>query len=348
MKIVVDNKIPFIKGEIEKIADTVVYLSAANITAEAVKDADALVIRTRTKCDKDLLEGSKVCFIATATIGFDHIDIEYCDKAGIQWKNAPGCNSNSVRQYIYSSLVLIEKKFTKPLSNFTLGIVGVGHVGSKIKELADELGMQTLLCDPIRGNNEIDFEHTPLEELAIHADIITFHTPLTFNGDAPTYHLASSSFFNKLKRKPIVINTARGEVIETSSLKYALDNDIIADAIIDVWENEPNIDLSLLNKVWISTPHIAGYSADGKAKATEMALMALTDFLGIDSTIEIHPPSLLDNKISAHTFHEALLAIYNPLCDSEVLKNNSSSFEELRSNYKLRREQLAYCIDLVD
>lgn len=346
MKIVVDNKIPFIKGEIEKLADTVVYLSASNITAEAVKDADALVIRTRTKCDKHLLEGSKVCFIATATIGFDHIDIDYCDKAGIQWKNAPGCNSNSVRQYIYSSLLLIENKLNKPLSSFILGIVGVGHVGSKIKELADELNIKTMLCDPIRATNEIDFDHTPLEELAIHADIITFHTPLTFNGVAPTYHLASSSFFKKLKRKPIIINTARGEVIETNSLKYALDNGIIEDAIIDVWESEPNIDLALLSKVWISTPHIAGYSADGKAKATEMALTALSNFLGIDSTIDIHPPSLSDNIIRANTKKDAILKIYNPLCDSEVLKKNSSSFEELRSNYKLRREQLAYRIEL--
>ena len=348
MKIVVDNKIPFIKGEIEKLGSTIVYLSAHNITAEQVKDADVLVIRTRTICNKNLLDKSSVKFIATATIGYDHIDVDYCKDNGIEWRNAPGCNANSVRQYILSTLLLIENKYKERLSSLTIGVVGVGHVGSRIAELADELGMRVLLCDPIRANKEESFSHQDLAVLAEQADIITFHTPLTFEGIEPTYHLADSSFFNKLKKNAILINTSRGEVVDGNLLKEALSKSLIRDAVIDVWENEPNIDKELLDKVWISTPHIAGYSADGKAKATEMALQAICSYFEISGNISITPPDLENSTIVASTMAEAILKIYNPLDDSKSLKECSSSFEELRGNYHYRREQLAFTINIVD
>ena len=268
MKVIVDNKIPYIKEAIEALADEVVYLPGKEITPEVVKDADALITRTRTRCDRTLLAGSKVKFIGTATIGFDHIDTAYCHEAGITWSNCPGCNAGAVEQSI-------------TLKDACLGIVGVGHVGSRILQLAERLGMRVLLNDPPRADHgEKGF--VDLRTLACECDIITFHTPLERSGKYQTYHLANESFFNQLEKKPYIINTSRGEVIETEAILNALATGKISGAIIDVWENEPNINLELLDKVFIGTPHIAGYSADGKANATRMSLDAICRFFRIE------------------------------------------------------------------
>ena len=268
MKIIIDDKIPYIKEAAEKIADEVIYAPGKDFTRELIQDADALIIRTRTHCNRELLEGSKVKFIATATIGFDHIDTEYCKQAGIEWANAPGCNSASVAQYIQSSLLVWKSLQNKKLDELTIGIIGVGNVGSKVAKAAQDFGMRVLLNDLPREEKEGGTTFTPLERIAKECDIITFHVPLYKEGKYKTFHLADEKFFRSLQRKPVIINTSRGEVIETNALLEAIDNGTISDAVIDVWEHEPEINRELLDKVLIGTPHIAGYSADGKANAT--------------------------------------------------------------------------------
>lgn len=344
MKIIVDNKIPYIKEAVEKIADEVIYVPGKDFTSELVKDADALIIRTRTHCNRELLEGSKVKFIATATIGFDHIDTEYCRQAGIEWANAPGCNSASVAQYIQSSLVLLRQTLGIPFKEMTIGIIGVGNVGSKVAKVCRKFGMRVLLNDLPREEKEGNAGFVPLETIARECNIITFHVPLYKEGKYKTYHLADETFFRSLKRTPIIMNTSRGEVIETQALRGAINSRLITDAVIDVWEHEPEIDLQLLEKVFIGTPHIAGYSADGKANATRMALDALCKHFDIKANYEITPPPPINTLIKASTYEEALLEIYNPIRDSDALKSHPELFEQLRGDYPLRREESAYQI----
>ena len=336
MKVIVDNKIPYIKEAIESLADEVIYLPGKAFTPEIVKDADALITRTRTRCDRNLLAESKVKFIGTATIGFDHIDTAYCQEAGITWSNCPGCNAGAVEQYIYSVLLLLQQEKGIALKGACLGIVGVGHVGSRIKQLADRLGMRVLLNDPPRADRgEKGF--VDLGTLARECDIITFHTPLQRNGKYRTYHLADESFFHLLEKKPYIMNTSRGEVIETEAILHALSAGNISGAVIDVWENEPNINLELLNKVFIGTPHIAGYSADGKANATRMVLESFCRFFGKEMKFSIVPPEqphvLYDSNENVRQ-----LQMYNPHLDCEVLRTHPETFEQLRSEYHLRRE----------
>lgn len=346
MKVIVDNKIPYIKEAIEQIADEVIFLSGKDFTAEAVRDADALIIRTRTHCNKELLDGSSVKFIATATIGFDHIDTDYCREAGITWTNAPGCNSGSVAQYIHSSLLLLKLKKGINLQESCIGIVGVGNVGRKVAEVAKLLGMKVLLNDPPRADKEGKAGFTDLETITRECDVITFHMPLYRDGKYKTFHLADKEFFQSLRKKPVIINTSRGEVVETDALRDALQNELIKDAVIDVWENEPEISLDLLNKVFIGTPHIAGYSADGKANATQMSLEALCRFFEINRKFNITPPAPIQSVMKATDETGTYLLMYNPGNDSTALKTNPKAFEQLRGDYPLRREKEAYTITL--
>ncbi|ADV42576.1 4-phosphoerythronate dehydrogenase PdxB [Bacteroides helcogenes] len=344
MKVIIDDKIPFIKEAISRIADEVVYAPGTAFTPTLVKDADALIVRTRTCCNRELLEGSKVKFIATATIGFDHIDTEYCRKAGITWANAPGCNSASVAQYLQSSLILLQKQKSIRLSQTTIGIVGAGNVGSKVEQAARKFGMRILLNDLPRADREGGNGFSPLQTLANECDIITFHVPLYKEGKYKTFHLADDTFFHSLKRCPIIINTSRGEVIETHALLNALEQGTISDAIIDVWENEPDINSTLLNQVFLGTPHIAGYSADGKANATRMSLDALCRFFHIEADYLITPPQPENPVITAHSPAEAYLQMYDPRRDSEALKKHPDLFEKLRGDYPLRREEGAFIL----
>ena len=346
MKVIVDNKIPFIEEAIGIIADEAVYLPGKDFSPASVRDADALIIRTRTRCNRELLEGSRVRFIATATIGFDHIDTEYCRQAGITWTNAPGCNSASVAQYLQSTLLLTELLKGKKLSEMTIGIVGVGNVGSKVAEVAHELGMRVLLNDLPREDKEGSAGFSPLQYLAEECDILTFHVPLYKEGKYKTFHLADDTFFRSLKRHPIIVNTSRGEVIETNALLEALETGLVSDAVIDVWENEPDINLTLLNKVFIGTPHIAGYSADGKANATRMSLDSLCRHFGIQADYRIAPPAPENPVITASTSSEAYLQMYDPRRDSEALKTHPEQFEQLRGDYPLRREKSAFSVHL--
>ena len=323
MKVIIDHKIPYIKEAVSRIADEVVFLPGNAFTKEAVKDADALIVRTRTKCNRELLEGSQVKFIATATIGYDHIDTEYCREAGITWTNCPGCNAGSVEQYVHSALLLLEEKKGLDLKNATIGVVGVGHVGSRVARMAEELGMKVLLNDPPRAEQgESGF--VDLATIARECDVITFHTPLNREGIYRTYHLVDEDFLFSLERTPFVINSSRGEVVDTASLLVALAAGKVKAAVVDTWEYEPRISRELMEVAFLATPHIAGYSADGKANATRMSLEALCRFFGIEANFCILPPEGPKG--------------YDPTQDSEWLKASPEKFEWFRGNYPLRRE----------
>ncbi len=340
MKIVVDDKIPYIRETICQLADEVVFLSGAAITAADVRDADVLVVRTRTRCNRQLLEGSKVQLVVTATIGYDHLDTQWLDAAGIRWTNCPGCNSGSVAQYVECSLLLLEQQKGLALRQSTIGIVGCGHVGSKVKAVAERLGMRVLVCDPpqqkAHSQEPTANSYVSLDEIERHCDIITFHVPLTRKGQYATWHLADDDFFHRLSRVPYIINTSRGEVVDNKALLSAMEERRVRDAIIDVWEDEPHPDSVLLEKVFIGTPHIAGYSADGKVNADNMVIDAICQHFSLP-----HPGLIAPPKLPADfTYSGSPLDLYNPMEDSEKLKASSSRFEQLRNNYPLRREKM--------
>lgn len=341
MKIVVDDKIPYIQEKLAMLADEVVALPGAAITADDVRDADALIVRTRTRCDEKLLKGSRVKLVATATIGFDHIETDYMQRAGITWTNCPGCNSGSVAQYVECALLLLEQEKGLRLQDMTIGIVGYGHVGSKVKAVAEQLGMRVLVCDPPLEQQTANPHHpspfTSLDVIQREADIITFHVPLTHEGAYATFHMADDTFLHRLARVPYIVNTSRGEVVDNDALLAALEEGRVRDAILDVWEGEPQLNQRLLQRVFIGTPHIAGYSADGKVNADNMVIDALCRQFNLPHPGKIvppHPRTSAPPKTPPHP-----LSFYNPLNDSEKLKKEPSKFEFLRNNYPIRREQ---------
>jgi erythronate-4-phosphate dehydrogenase len=353
MKIIIDDKIPYIRGAFEGVAE-VVYLPGPKTTPEIAKDADAIVTRTRTICNEKLLAGSSVKFIATATIGFDHIDTDYCEANGIQWTNAPGCNSKSVEQYIASTIMVLAEKNGWNLSEKCIGVVGVGNVGSKVARICEIFGMKVLMNDPPRERAEGSEQFVSIQKIMDEADIITLHVPLNMKGEDATYHLGNETFLNSLKRKPVLINSCRGEVIETNAVKAALKSGQLSAFVCDCWENEPDIDLELLSLTEIATPHIAGYSKDGKATGTLMSVQAISDFfalglnnwqpsgveLPLNPVFEIDGTGLCEQKIMS----KAILHTYDIRNDDRNFRNNVALFEQLRGDYPTRREFPAFTI----
>lgn len=346
MLIIADKNIPYLKGIAEQFGD-VKYLAANEFTKQSIKDADTLIVRTVTNFGKEILEGSKVKLICSATIGYDHIDTKYCEENGIVWKNAPGCNSGSVMQYIVSSLIILSQKQGFSLQSKTIGIVGVGNVGKKVAKACKLLGMRVLLNDPPRHEIEGSDEFVDLDTIKKEADIITFHTPLIKDGKYSTYHLGDEVFFRSLIKNPIIINSARGGIIDTQAIKQAISTNKVSATVIDCWEREPDVDRELLRMVNIATPHIAGYSADGKANATRMALENIADFWGLPKhpIANIKVPNVTDSIINGNlSVDEIILKTYNPLFDYELFINSPESFSTLRGNYPLRREFNAYSV----
>lgn len=329
MKIVIENHIPFIHGIFDAVAD-VVYLPSEKITSDVMKDADALITRTRTRCNESLLSGSKCKFIATATIGTDHIDLDYCKNAGITVVSAPGCNAPAVAQYVLTSIYHTVGDFR----SHCLGIVGVGHVGSIVARWAEGLGMKVLLNDPVRVENEGANDFVSLNEIADQCDIITFHTPHTLTGKYPTHHIANSTFFRSLARKPLVINSARGPIVDTPALIEALKTGKVSKTIIDCWEGEPKISQELLGIASIATPHIAGYSYEGKVRATIAVVEALASHFNLDAHFAGEKPADAPQTVTL----QELLSSYNPQTDTDRLKSNSEKFETLRNEYDFRHE----------
>ena len=280
MKIIADDKIPFLRGALEPYAE-VVYLPGKEITHDVLLDADAILIRTRTKCNARLLQKTNVRFIGTATIGYDHIDTQFCEANGIRWTNAPGCNSSSVQQYIAAALLTIASGFRFSLRGKTLGIIGVGNVGSKVAMLGKSLGMNVLLNDPPRARMEGDKEFAGIDIILRQSDIVTVHVPLTMTGEDKTYHLFNDTAFKEMKKRSWFFNSSRGEVTDSIALKNMLTSSNLGGAVIDVWENEPDVDPELLSGVYLATPHIAGYSTDGKANGTAMVVNSLSRFFDL-------------------------------------------------------------------
>ncbi|MDR2040352.1 MAG: 4-phosphoerythronate dehydrogenase PdxB [Bacteroidales bacterium] len=356
MKIVIDDKIPFIRGVLEPYAE-VIYLPGSVFAHGNISDADALIIRTRTKCNEALLKGTSVKFIATATIGYDHIDTEWCEANGIAWTNAPGCNSGSVRQYIASALATLSSHYGFSFENITLGVVGVGNVGSKVARLGQELGMKVLLNDPPRARIEGPAQFVPLDEIIHMSDIISLHVPLNRTGSDQTFHLFDEAMFTCMRRSTILINSSRGEVVDNAALKNALKIKHLDAVVLDVWENEPDIDTELMSKLNIATPHIAGYSADGKANGTAMSVQALSRFFGLPLTDwkpdDVPEPAqplhfMLDcyGKASQQCICEAIWHTYSINDDDGRLRVSPGTFEKQRGNYPVRREFEAYTIQL--
>lgn len=356
MRLLIDDKIPFIHGQAERLG-TVRYMPGAAISRDDAMQADVLIVRTRTRCDAALLDGTPVRFIATATIGYDHLDRDYLSRAGIGWANCPGCNATSVAQYVATALLPLIDSGRLP-ARPTVGIVGVGHVGTAVAQHLRQMGFPLLLCDPprrerARHGTPCAAPHTAIaddactatmEQLAAEADVITFHVPLTDGGPYATRHLADARFFAALQRRPVVINAARGEVADNTAWVEALDRHLTGPAIVDTWENEPHILTALLRRAYIATPHIAGYSADGKARGTQMALEAVARHMGCAETFAIAPPALPDGfrywqgTPEADLRRHPALRRYDPRRDSEALKTCPEAFERLRGDYPLRRE----------
>ncbi len=341
MKVIVENHVPFIKGRLEPFAE-VLYLPCEEITPEAVASADALVVRTRTRCDNALLSGSRCRFIGTATIGTDHIDLPYCLSRGIEVANAPGCNAPAVAQWVHSTIArFMQARGLSDCSQLTLGIVGVGHVGSIVERWARSLGFRVLLCDPPRARQEGTEGFVSLDVIAAEAHIITFHTPLTRSGNDATYHLCDDAFTSSLRHCLLLLNSARGEITHTGALLRALDSGTIGDVAIDCWENEPAISPGLLARAFVATPHIAGYSAEGKQRATAMVLDAMSRHFGWDIAIDRPDAPTPGAPIVTQPL---ITASYDPVADTALLRHNPTQFEALRNGYALRSEVHTPCV----
>ena len=358
MKIVCDNKIPFLRGAFEPFAE-VVYLPGAQTTPEVVKDADALVTRTRTICNEALLKGSSVKAIATATIGFDHIDTVWCEANGIAWSNAPGCNSWSVKQYISSVLAVLAQRHGLRLDALTLGVVGVGNVGSKVADVGRAFGMRVLLNDPPRERAEGPGAFTDLDTIIAESDIVTVHVPLTRSGADATWHLFDAGRLARMRPSQILINSSRGPVVDNAALGDVLRRGALKAAVLDVWEGEPDLDPELVGLLDITTPHIAGYSADGKANGTTMSVRYLAGRLGLPladwaaSGIPA-PEQPLEFTVDAscksaqEVLTEAVLYTYDVRRDSDALRGALGAFERLRGDYMIRREPSAFTLTLLN
>ena len=329
MKFLIDNAIPYLKGLLEPYAE-VVYLDGKSFSRQEVMGADALIIRTRTRCDAQLLDQSQVKLIATATIGFDHIDLEYCAEHGIEVTTAQGCNAAGVLQWVAAALVRLSLKEGWHPTERTLGVVGVGHVGSLVEQYARHWGFRVVCCDPPRKERE-GGDFISLEELLPQADIATLHTPL----DKTTFHMINRETISLMKPVATLINASRGEVAQSGALMEAEQR-----LVLDVWEHEPEINLDLLEKAFVATSHIAGYSAQGKANATKAVVEAVAKRFDLPFD-GWYPPQVQPAKRNLISWEE-LCQTVTKYCDLEAetlrLKQNPTAFEAIRNEYNYREE----------
>ena len=356
-EVIIESHIPFVPEGFLAGAAHVRFLAPEAITPESVRDAAALIVRTRTRCDAALLEKSAVLFVATATIGTDHIDMPWCRSNGIKVVSAPGCNAPAVSQYVWSSIIRLLPDTWREI---TLGIVGLGHVGSIVADWGRRLGVRVIACDPPRrrdhgGWNAADpysagtEPFCTLDEIARQADVVTFHTPHVREGEFPTHHIAGKEFFDSLERCPLIINAARGPIIDTEAILSASAAKKCSGSVVDCWEGEPAVSGDLLASALIATPHIAGYSVEGKRRATHTVLTALVEDLsrrGLVSDADAAaamsqlPPSPPAVPEGFRITPEAIVASYDPMADTALLRNSFTPgrFEQLRNGYALRHE----------
>jgi erythronate-4-phosphate dehydrogenase len=354
MKIVADENIPFVRDCFSSLGDVQTF-SGRQITPQTVANTGCLLVRSITTVNEKLLAESKVKFVATATIGFEHVDIDYLNKRSIGFASAPGSNSNSVADYLVASLLSVAKKHKITLSGKSIGVIGVGNVGSKVAKKCASLGMTVALNDPPLARQTGDQKYRPLNEL-FDCDFITLHTPLTHEGRDQTFHLADEIFFKSLKPGCVFINTSRGGVHDTAALKNAIKSGKLGACLLDVWENEPNIDCELLKIVDISTPHIAGYSLDGKIAGLIMIYNAACKYFKAEPKHTIADflpppkvPQITIDKIDADEqslLHEIVQQVYAINRDDfntrEIAlvepEKRARFFDDLRKNYPVRRE----------
>ena len=354
MRIVIDAKNAVGASLFRRLGE--VRLAATpEITRETLLDADAVVVRSETRVDADLLEGTPVRFVGTATIGTDHVDTDYLRSRGVAFASAPGSNANAVAEYVAAALSVLCGRLRVEPSGLTLGVVGVGNVGGKVVRVAEAFGMSALLNDPPLARLTKDPRFLELDELMA-SDIITLHVPLTHTGQDATYHFFDSRRIGQMKHGAVLINTARGAVVETEALVDALRSGHLAAAVIDVWENEPSIDARLLELAALATPHVAGYSLDGKVNAARMIFEALCRHVGRqvswDWEDDLPPPAraeltvVPDRRAPGRNLREAILACYDIEADDARLRGHgmqpgeaiADRFRRLRATYPPRRE----------
>lgn len=341
MKIVADQAIPFLEGVFEPYGGTLIRKEARAITREDLLDAQVLVTRTRTRCDAALLEGTAVELIASATIGLDHVDLPWCRDHGISVANAAGCNAGGVMDYVFSSLYGIASRKAIRLAGVPFGIIGVGHVGKKVEEMARKLGFEVLLCDPPRAAAEGPEGFCSLEYLLANAGIITLHTPL----DETTRGMADAAFFAQVRPGTIFINAARGEVVDEQALLAALPK--LSAVVLDTWCNEPDVNPVLMDRVDIATPHIAGYSYQGKQNGSAAAVRAIARKYGFGGLLDWFPATggpedeaIFLDVAGKNQGEIAALFQYNypVFTDDFMFRLDPAGFERIRASYNYRRE----------
>jgi len=353
LKIVADANIPLLVEAFGPLGE-VVALPADRIAPDVLRSADALLVRSVTRVDESLLARSPVKFVATATIGFDHVDLAYLASRGIALASAQGSNARSVAEYVLAALAVLAKRGGFSMTGQVIGIVGCGNVGGRLALMAEAIGLKVLRNDPPLARKTGDARFLPIEALA-DADVVTFHVPLERGGPDPTYQMISDALIARLKPGVTLLNTSRGAVAETAALKSAIAAGRLGHVVLDVWEKEPTIDLALLERVDLATPHIAGYSYDGKVNGTRMVLVALCRHFDLrrewDPSPLMPPPANPRVRLPAElavdeAIHAATRAAYDIEADDGRLRaivdeppeNRGKWFDGLRKNYPVRRE----------
>lgn len=359
MKIIVDENIPLAQEYFSKFGD-VVALPGRQLSSAQVKDADALIVRSVTQVNEKLLAGSKVGFVGSCTIGMDHLDLAYMDSCGIEYHNAPGCNANSVVEYVFSALSALEYDWREK----RFGIIGMGNVGSALYRRLSAMGLDCIAYDPLIPQDRYPILSS-LDEI-LSCDVVSMHAPLTHDGEFPSHHMVGEQELDQLKLDAILLNCGRGDCIDNAALLALLERRP-ARVVLDVWENEPNVDLDLIPKIQLASPHIAGYSYDGKVMGTAMIAAAFARYINSDSGHDINSntvsmaeldvrPLLLNPELdnTQDIIRRAILAVYNVQADDKnfrVAANNLSSefalqFDQLRKQYPKRLEFKHYSLDV--
>ncbi|PDO87531.1 4-phosphoerythronate dehydrogenase PdxB [Kosakonia pseudosacchari] len=348
MKILVDENMPYARDLFSRLGE-VKAVPGRPIPVAELADADALMVRSVTKVNEGLLQGTGIKFVGTATAGTDHVDEAFLRQAGIAFSAAPGCNAIAVVEYVFSSLLMLAERDGFALQDRTVGIVGVGNVGGRLQARLEAFGVRTLLCDPPRADRGDDGDFRSLDELVREADVLTFHTPLFKDGPYKTLHLADDTLLSRLKPGTILINACRGPVVDNAALLQRLQAGQALSVVLDVWEPEPDLNVDLLNLVDIGTAHIAGYTLEGKARGTTQVFEAFSDFLGKRQQVALDTllPAPEFGRITLHgaldqsTLKRLVHLVYDVRRDDALLRKVAGTpgeFDKLRKNYLERRE----------
>ncbi len=358
MRIVVDRNMPLAPEAFGTLGETLVR-DGRSLTNADVREADVLAIRSTTRVDAGLLEGSRVRFVGTATIGIDHMDIAYLESKGIPWCFSPGCNANSVSEFVAAALLHLAARHGFSLQGKTMGVIGVGNVGSKVVQKARALGMNVLMNDPPRQRaaeaGGVVHDFVDLDVLLAGSDIVTLHVPMEKGGMDPTFHLADTAFFSRMRKGSLFINAARGAVVASDALVAAIQSGKLSHTVLDTWEGEPGgYRDDLLGLVDLASPHIAGHSFEGKVAGTEMVYRAACKALALPATWTsdgLLPPPLVpevqcrvDGRPRDVVLHEIVRQVYDISADDARMrerpadKDKAAHFDGLRKNYPMRRE----------